>query len=142
MTEEETIIQLKDLVRRHQVCYEVWPETLATRAGVVKVGFDLELDGAHEHPGSSALTAHIDDMGLAVATQPSHLPVCKARFATASSFNLRSSAFRYLRSRESSATTTAAATTARANHLLSAGTTYHGAAFVAVFRIISSYASM
>src|SRR5262245_26781022 len=86
--------------------------------------------------------AKIEDTGLVVATQASHLPACKARFALASSFNLRSSAFGYLRSRESSAAMTAAATTTRANHLLSAGTTYHGAAFVAVFRIMSSYASM
>ena len=55
MTQEETIIQLKDLIQRHRVCYEVWPETLATRKGLVKVGFDLELDGVHEHPGSGAL---------------------------------------------------------------------------------------
>ncbi len=55
MTEEEIIIQLKDLVRRHQVCYEVWPENLASNGQIVKVGFDLELDGVHEHPGSGAL---------------------------------------------------------------------------------------
>ena len=33
---------------------------------------------------------------------------------------------------------TAAATTTRVNHLLSAGTTYHGASLVAVLRIMSS----
>ena len=38
--------------------------------------------------------------------------------------------------------TTAADTTSRVNHLLSAGTTYQGAYSVAVLRIISSYAAM
>ena len=39
---------------------------------------------------------------------------------------------------EDSASITAAATTTRVNHLLSAGTTYHGAPLLAVFWIISS----
>ena len=45
------------------------------------------------------------------------------------------------RSNSSSASTIADATTSRVNHLLSAGTTYHGACLVAVFCTISSYAS-
>ena len=52
MTQEETVNQLKKLVQKHQICYEVWPENLAKNGQIVKVGFDLELDGVHEHPGS------------------------------------------------------------------------------------------
>src|SRR5438034_1394805 len=43
-----------------------------------------------------------------------------------------SSTFGYARSRSARASITAATTTTRVNHLLSAGTTYHGASFVAV----------
>ena len=49
MAQEETINQLRDLIRRHKVCYEVWPENLVVNGQIVKVGFDLELDGVHEH---------------------------------------------------------------------------------------------
>lgn len=52
MTQEETINQLKDLIRRHKVCYEVWPENLVSNGQVVKVGFALEIEGTHEHPDS------------------------------------------------------------------------------------------
>ncbi len=55
MTKEETIIQLRELVRRHQVCYEVWPENLVSNGQIVKVGFALELEGTHEHPDSEVL---------------------------------------------------------------------------------------
>lgn len=55
MTQEEMIIQLKDLVQRHRVCYEVWPENVGTKEGIVKAGFDLELDGVHAHPGNDIL---------------------------------------------------------------------------------------
>src|SRR5215510_7645089 len=72
----------------------------------------------------------------------SYLSASKACFIIASSFNLLSFTCGYLRSRECNKSMTAAATTMRVNHLLSAGTTYHGAAFVAVFRIVSSYAFM
>src|SRR5512141_165945 len=77
-----------------------------------------------------------------IANMLDHLPACNARFAAASSFNLVSLTFGYFRSRSASASMTAAATATRVNHLLSAGTTYHGAALVAVLRIMSSYASM
>src|SRR4030095_150131 len=74
--------------------------------------------------------------------QHTHLWARRARFAAARSFSLASLTVGYARSSEDSASITAAATTTRVNHLLSAGTTYHGARLVAVFRIVSSYASM
>ncbi len=55
MEQEETIKQLKDLIQRHKVCYEVWPENLVVNHQIVKVGFDLELEGTHEHPGNEVL---------------------------------------------------------------------------------------
>src|SRR5260370_11864743 len=64
----------------------------------------------------------------------------RARFALAISSSLALSTWGYARSREASVSTTAAATTTRVNHLLSAGTTYHGLCFVAVFLILSSLA--
>jgi hypothetical protein len=50
MSQEVTINQLKDLIQRHQVCYEVWPENLVVNGQLVKVGFALELEGTHENP--------------------------------------------------------------------------------------------
>src|SRR5215510_1105724 len=64
-----------------------------------------------------------------------------ARAAT-NSFFVFASIFGYVRSSPSTACTIAAATTSRVNHLLSAGTTYHGAWFDAVARIASSKARM
>lgn len=51
----ETVKRLKDMVEMHQVCYEVFPERLIVNDQVVKVGFDLELVGTHEH-GTSTLS--------------------------------------------------------------------------------------
>src|SRR5881398_319222 len=53
-------------------------------------------------------------------------------FAAASSLSLSSPTLGYARSSEARVSMTADATTTRVNHLLSAGTTYHGASFVAV----------
>jgi hypothetical protein len=55
MTQEnsrEIIERLQDLIRKHRVCYEVWPENLVVNQQIVKVGFALELEGTHEQPES------------------------------------------------------------------------------------------
>lgn len=41
---------LKDIVRRHRIVYEVWPELSYMTGHQVQVGFELELYGVHEHP--------------------------------------------------------------------------------------------
>ena len=42
---------LKRLVERHQVCWEVWPEETLNREGHrVQIGFELDLLGTHDHP--------------------------------------------------------------------------------------------
>lgn len=51
----ETVRRLKDMAEMHRVCYEVWPELLIVKGLQVKVGFDLELVGTHEH-GTSTLS--------------------------------------------------------------------------------------
>ena len=51
--QEETIASLRELVQKHHVCYAVWPEWLLIRGKLVKVGFDLELSGTHEHGTST-----------------------------------------------------------------------------------------
>lgn len=45
----EFVERLKELVEKHQVCYEVWPETLLVNGQRVKVGFELQLYGSHQH---------------------------------------------------------------------------------------------
>src|SRR5580704_1938679 len=62
--------------------------------------------------------------------------------AAANSFFFSASTFGYVRLSSSTASPIAAATTRRVNHLLSAGTTYHGACLAAVARIASSNACM
>ena len=52
---DEIVKRLKDMVEMHHVCYEIWPELLIVKGRQVKVGFDLELAGTHEH-GISTLT--------------------------------------------------------------------------------------
>ena len=42
---------LVELVKRHQVCWEVWPEYLIVGGKQQQVGFELELSGTHE-PGT------------------------------------------------------------------------------------------
>jgi hypothetical protein len=51
----ETVKRLKDMAEMHRVCYEVWPELLIVKGQQVKVDFDLELVGTHEH-GTSTLS--------------------------------------------------------------------------------------
>jgi hypothetical protein len=43
---QENIERLRELVDRHRVCYEVWPEYLVLNERT-KVGFLLELNGVH-----------------------------------------------------------------------------------------------
>src|SRR6266568_8820002 len=39
---------LADLVKRYQVCWEVWPESLIVGGKQTQVGFELELSGTPE----------------------------------------------------------------------------------------------
>src|SRR5262249_20498031 len=75
-------------------------------------------------------------------SRPDHDSSWSIARATASSLRCALVNLGYARSRLLSASTTAAATTSRVNHLWSAGTTYHGACGVAVCWIMSSYACM
>lgn len=44
----ETLERLKAFVRKHRVCWEVWPERLSVEGrGLLQVGFNLVLNGAH-----------------------------------------------------------------------------------------------
>jgi len=62
----ETPARLKPLVRKHGICYEVWPCVLLVRDRLVKVGFTLDLCGANEEgdrhvtPGSPQGTATLE----------------------------------------------------------------------------------
>ncbi len=46
--------RLKELVRQHKVCWEVWPEYHIDREGKrIQIGFELELMGTHYRPEHS-----------------------------------------------------------------------------------------
>jgi hypothetical protein len=50
-TEKPSPAELKRLVERHQVCWEVWPEETINRDGHrAQIGFELDLLGTHDHP--------------------------------------------------------------------------------------------
>lgn len=61
-----------DLVKRYQVCWEVWPESLMVGGKQQQVGFELELSGTHEpatghvSPGCAACR-HVYSALLAIA---------------------------------------------------------------------------
>lgn len=43
--------QLRELVKKHKVCWEVWPEYHIDRKGEkIQIGFQLDLVGTHDHP--------------------------------------------------------------------------------------------
>ena len=41
--------RLREIVRRHEVCYEVWPEWAAAGGSKIRIGYRLELCGVNEH---------------------------------------------------------------------------------------------
>jgi hypothetical protein len=44
--------ELRELVRKHKVCWEVWPEYHIDRKGKkIQIGFELDLIGTHFQPG-------------------------------------------------------------------------------------------
>ena len=47
--ETETIRELKQIIEKHTVRYEVWPHYEMAAGKRVIVGFDLELCGTHDH---------------------------------------------------------------------------------------------
>jgi hypothetical protein len=56
---DATIEQLKQLVRKHKVCYEVWPEYLMVQGQCATVGFHLDLSGTHaDHEGGVSPGCH------------------------------------------------------------------------------------
>lgn len=47
---EDKELEMKELVERYRVCWEVWPEYTSVRGERRQIGFALELSGTHE-PG-------------------------------------------------------------------------------------------
>ena len=49
MMESDTVKELKRIIEKHTVRYEVWPHYEVVKDKRVVVGFDLELYGTHDH---------------------------------------------------------------------------------------------
>ena len=48
---DEDFNRLRELVKRHKVCWQVWPEYHIDREGKkIQIGFELNLIGTHDHP--------------------------------------------------------------------------------------------
>ncbi len=45
----QLVERLRELARRHQVCYEVWPEWSVAKERKIQVGFELQLCGTNSH---------------------------------------------------------------------------------------------
>jgi hypothetical protein len=41
--------RLREIVERHQVCYEVWPERSVAQGVKIQIGFELQLCGTNSH---------------------------------------------------------------------------------------------
>lgn len=52
-TSEALLTHLREIVRQHQVCYEVWPEWYMKDGSKIKIGFELQLCGINSHLGSN-----------------------------------------------------------------------------------------
>lgn len=52
--ESDSIRQLKAIIEKHTVRYQVWPRYEMNDGNRVMVGFDLELHGAHDHGNTSS----------------------------------------------------------------------------------------
>jgi hypothetical protein len=44
---------LRQIVLRHRVCYEVWPEWSANGGRAIRIGFALSLCGVHDHSAAN-----------------------------------------------------------------------------------------
>ena len=53
MTSDALLTRLREIVRQHQVCYEVWPEWYVKSGTKIKIGFELQLCGINSHGDSS-----------------------------------------------------------------------------------------
>lgn len=48
-TNDSPMEQLRVIARKHQVCYEVWPERSVAEGLRIQIGFELQLCGTNEH---------------------------------------------------------------------------------------------
>jgi hypothetical protein len=49
LTNDAPMEQLRAIARKHQVCYEVWPERSVAEGRKIQIGFELQLCGTNSH---------------------------------------------------------------------------------------------
>ena len=49
VTNDARMEQLRAIARKHQVCYEVWPERSVAEGRKIQIGFELQVCGTNEH---------------------------------------------------------------------------------------------
>ena len=49
LTNDTLMEQLRAIARKHQVCFEVWPERSVADGRKIQIGFELQLCGTNEH---------------------------------------------------------------------------------------------
>ena len=57
-TGDALLTHLRDMVRQHQVCYEVWPEWYVKEGQKIKIGFELQLCGINSDVDSTGHAQH------------------------------------------------------------------------------------
>ena len=72
VNEESLVKHLLEIARRHQVCYEVWPERSVSEGRAIRIGFELQLcgancqmsdeSGAHDVPGCEHCVSTYDEL--------------------------------------------------------------------------------
>ncbi|HLE63766.1 MAG TPA: hypothetical protein VI750_11520 [Pyrinomonadaceae bacterium] len=49
LTSDASMECLREIARKHQVCYEVWPERSVAQGRKIQIGFELQLCGTNSH---------------------------------------------------------------------------------------------
>lgn len=68
LTDHSTIEHLREIARKHQVCYELWPERSVAEGRKIQIGFELQLCGANEHLATNGVQVPIPGCGYCLLT--------------------------------------------------------------------------
>lgn len=63
-----TIERLREIVDKHQVCYEVWPERSIAKGEKILIGFELQLCGTNSHVAAKGEGQPVPGCGYCLGT--------------------------------------------------------------------------
>ena len=63
-----TVQSLAEIARRHEVCYEIWPERSSLAGRAIRIGFELQLCGANTHASADGPDHEVPGCAHCVST--------------------------------------------------------------------------